>query len=352
MRINIPGIGLQDIDIEEIVERASTMPRPPLNKKRPKPKPPVNLEDALISKRPLPVSRPTDSPIISEGSPGGIGMGGTQLGERITGPDAFDAMFGKGKSSRPDVSVEIPETINIPGVGPIQLPNVQSKVDLVGGGINPSIGKRADGSTIRLMDPDAVDYIKSQEMYDPYAGYRNREGDGGWGERLNQDDVINENPVIGTRPDGSLVHMYDQDASEYWNKFEETTGETSQGPITQTETQTETETETETSPPPPPPINPFKGFVPGNIIGQSFDPKDLSAHQKTVADARARMSPGANIQGGGYLTYDNPILGNKQTQFGGYGQPMPTAPLMNYAGLASPITYSTPDPDPDKEIIR
>ena len=171
MRINIPGIGLQDIDIEEIVERASTIPRPPLNKKRPKPKPPVNLEDALISKRPLPVSRPTDSPIISEGSPGGIGMGGTQLGERITGPDAFDAMFGKGKSSRPDVSVEIPETINIPGVGPIQLPNVQSKVDLVGGGINPSIGKRGDGSTIRLMDPDAVDYIKSQEMYDPYAGY-------------------------------------------------------------------------------------------------------------------------------------------------------------------------------------
>ena len=64
------------------------------------------------------------------------------------------------------------------------------------------------------------------------------------------------------------------------------------------------------------------------------------------------MTPGANIQGGGYLTYDNPLLGNKQTQFGGYGQPMPTAPLMNYAGLASPKTYSTPPPDPDKEIIR
>jgi len=99
--------------------------------------------------------------------------------------------------------------------------------------------------------------------------------------------------------------------------------------------------------PPPPPS--FEGYVPRNILGASFDPKDLSAQQKMVADARARQTPGANIQGGGYLTYDNPMLGNKQTQFGGYGQPMPTKPLMDYAGLSSPITYSVPDPDPDKE---
>jgi len=106
------------------------------------------------------------------------------------------------------------------------------------------------------------------------------------------------------------------------------------------------------TPPPAPPVNPFEGYVPRNILAPSFDPKDVSAQQKMVADARARQTPGANIQGGGYLTYDNPMLGNKQTQFGGYGQPMPTAPLMNYAGLSSPITYSTPAPDPDKEIIR
>ena len=110
--------------------------------------------------------------------------------------------------------------------------------------------------------------------------------------------------------------------------------------------------ETEPTPPPAPPVNPFEGFVPRNIIGPSFDPKDVSAQRQMVADARARMTPGANIQGGGYLTYDNPMLGNKQTQFGGYGQPMPTAPLMNYAGLAAPTTYSTPNSDPDKEIIR
>jgi hypothetical protein len=100
----------------------------------------------------------------------------------------------------------------------------------------------------------------------------------------------------------------------------------------------------EPEPTPPPPTPPsFEGFVPRNIIGASFDPKDVSAQQKMVADARARQTPG------GYLTYDNPMLGNKQTQFGGYGQPMPTAPLMNYAGLSSPITYSTPDPDPDAQ---
>ena len=68
-----------------------------------------------------------------------------------------------------------------------------------------------------------------------------------------------------------------------------------------------------------------------------------------VAEARARQTPGANIQGGGYLTYDNPLLGNKQTQFGGYGQPMSAKPLMNYAGLASPVRYSSPVPNPDAQ---
>ena len=111
------------------------------------------------------------------------------------------------------------------------------------------------------------------------------------------------------------------------------------------------ETEPTPSPPPPPPPPPpsFDGFVPRNILAPSFDPKDVSAQRQMVADARARMTPGANIQGGGYLTYDNPMLGNKQTQFGGYGQPMPTAPLMNYVGLSSPITYSTPAPNPDAQ---
>ena len=359
MRINIPG--LQGIDIDEVLERepkpkkkkaidrrikltpkqkskiaakpkrkstlipkvskmrgledfarAPAVQSKPKPKPKPKPRPAIKSKSKYVppSKRPSPVQRPIRPQLGNEDL------------TKVAVEKTLGSIPGRGETGM----------INIPGVGPIQMPMPETP------------GSEPWGS-----EPWKV---KLPE-YDGSGPYYPK-GDGGWGERLNQDDVINENPVIGTRPDGSPVYLHDKDASEYWMKSEEMTGETSQGPTTQTETKTETdtETETETSPPPKPPVNPFKGFVPGNIIGQSFDPKDLSAHQKTVQDARDRMTPGANIQGGGYLTYDNPILGNKQTQFGGYGQPMPTKPLMNYAGLASPVTYSTPDPDPDKEIIR
>jgi len=281
--------------------RAPAVQSKPKPKPKPKPRPAIKSKSKYVppSKRPSPVQRPIRPELSNEDL------------TKVAVEKTLGSIPGRGETGM----------INIPGVGPIQMPIPESPA---------------------ITEPDPTKHT----TWNPW------EGEGPRWEEWNQDDVINENPVIGTRPDGSAVHMYDEDASEYWNKSEETTEQTTQGPITQTETQTETETETETSPPPPPPVNPFKGFVPGNIIGQSFDPKDLSAHQKTVADARARMTPGANIQGGGYLNYDNPILGNKQTQFGGYGQPMPTKPLMNYAGLASPVTYSTPDPDPDKEIIR
>ena len=284
--------------------RAPAVQSKPKPKPKPKPRPAIKSKSKYVppSKRPSPVQRPIRPQLGNEDL------------TKVAVDKTLGSIPGRGETGM----------INIPGVGPIQMPMPET----------PGSGRWE----VKLPEYDGSGPYYPKKDDDDFV----------W----NQDDVINENPVIGTRPDGSPVHMYDEDASEYWNKSEETTEQTTQGPITQTETQTETETETETSPPPPPPVNPFKGFVPGNIIGQSFDPKDLSAHQKTVADARARMTPGANIQGGGYLTYDNPILGNKQTQFGGYGQPMPTKPLMNYAGLASPVTYSTPKDDPDKEIIR
>ncbi len=332
MRINIPGVGLQDIDIEEVLERVS-QPRPPLNKKRPKPKLPVNLENALISKRPI------DSSAIREGFPGGIGMGGTQLGERITGPDAFNVMFGKGKSSRPNVSVEIPETINIPGVGQIQLPTPQSPAKT-----ETDPRKFKDVFFGPKIDPNASELDKLKAEYEYLSGIRfvRDPGPGHWNK-------IKE----------LAQQIYDLDntfESPYLKKETqpvETLPVEDPLPVeTQPDTITQPVPDYIKNPPPAPPVNPFEGFVPRNIIGPSFDPKDVSAQRQMVADARARMTPGANIQGGGYLTYDNPMLGNKQTQFGGYGQPMPTAPLMNYAGLSSPITYSTPAPDPDKEIIR
>ena len=367
MKINIPGIGLQDIDVDEIIERTSTIPRPPLNKKRPKPKPTVNLEDALISKRPS----------ILGSIPGAGGI----------------------------------ETINIPGVGPIQLPNAQSggvetppnifndsgkfKLPSMSGsgnrGINPPLGKRADGSTIYLMDDDAFDILSSREIDDPYAGYRNREDDDDEdtppvdfqspSEYLSEQEMQNITTPNPSLTEEQLRQLYTSGMMDYdddyftdtegmfgepgqryglgvpQDRIDEIAQEINFSSNQPVETQpdiliTQPVPDYIKNPPPAPPVNPFEGFVPRNIIGPSFDPKDVSAQRQMVADARARMTPGANIQGGGYLTYDNPMLGNKQTQFGGYGQPMPTAPLMNYAGLAAPTTYSTPNSDPDKEIIR
>jgi hypothetical protein len=194
-----------------------------------------------------------------------------------------------------------PRVINIPGLGPIEIPQA-------------------------FESPEQIESLFDEE------------------------DVIEENPVIGERPDGSPVLLYDDDSDDYLD-YEEDEPDPSQPvePPLPVETQPVEpplpveETQPIQAPPPP---DPFKDYVPRNILGTSFDPKDVSAQQKMVAEARARQTPGANIQGGGYLTYDNPLLGNKQTQFGGYGQPMSAKPLMNYAGLASPVRYSSPVPNP------
>ena len=270
---------------------AASKPKP---KPKPKPRPAIKSKSKYVppSKRPSPVQRPIRPQLGNEDL------------TKVAVEKTLGSIPGRGETGM----------INIPGVGPIQIPMPETPGEMDDWWINEG------PQTLPGPRPEMPE---------------------GW----NEDDVIMDGPqdsypsIIGRRPDGSVVYSDDDDASEYLS-IEETTEETTQGPITQTETQTETETETETetSPPPKPPVNPFKGFVPGNIIGQSFDPKDLSAHQKMVQDARNRLivPPGEKVPDGGYLTYDNPILGNKQTQFGGYGQPMPTKPLMNYAGLAAP----------------
>ena len=218
------------------------------------------------------------------------------------------------------------------------------------------------------MDPDAMDYLKSQEITEtqpveaqpetaptaptPTGSYESSYID--WLESKPQKPTVRR---LGRMPSGGPAYkraqeQYRKDLANW--KASKPTRDSFTAP-TPTPSPVDTQpvetqpVEPEPTPPPAPPVNPFEGFVPRNILAPSFDPKDVIAQQKMVADARARQTPGANIQGGGYLTYDNPILGNKQTQFGGYGQPMPTAPLMNYAGLSSPITYSTPAPDPDAQ---
>ena len=101
------------------------------------------------------------------------------------------------------------------------------------------------------------------------------------------------------------------------------------------------------APPAPPPlvkVDPFKGFSPSyrpeNIVGQSFDPSVREDYEKQMQEARARMmQPGGNIAQN--PTYQTPTMAVPQTQFGGYGQPMPIAPLLPYSGLAAPQPEKT-----------
>ena len=91
-------------------------------------------------------------------------------------------------------------------------------------------------------------------------------------------------------------------------------------------------------------MDPLKGvretFVPRNILGQSYDPKVREEYEKDVD--RKRPDFYARLPGMGYAnpSYRTPTMAVPQVQFGGYGQPMPMAPLAPYAGLAgSPGMY-------------
>jgi hypothetical protein len=98
------------------------------------------------------------------------------------------------------------------------------------------------------------------------------------------------------------------------------------------------------TPAPPPPqfvnMDPLRGvrerYVPTNILGQSFDPGVRENY------ARRMMQAGANVQQGGAPTFQMPTSAVPQVQFGGYGAPVPMAPLAPYAGLGGPL----PPPPP------
>jgi hypothetical protein len=111
------------------------------------------------------------------------------------------------------------------------------------------------------------------------------------------------------------------------------------------------EPDPEPTPPPPPTfvdMDPLKGmreqFVPRNILGQSYDPE-------VREDFVKKMQSGANISR--YPTYQTPTSPIPQTQFGGYGQPMPMSPLAPYAGLGAPPMPPTGlDDEPYDEDAR
>jgi len=90
------------------------------------------------------------------------------------------------------------------------------------------------------------------------------------------------------------------------------------------------------APPPPRFVNmdPLQGvretYVPTNILGPSYDPNVREDYVQKM------MQAGANIQQGGYPSFQMPTSAVPQVQFGGYGAPVPMAPLAPYAGLAAP----------------
>ena len=90
------------------------------------------------------------------------------------------------------------------------------------------------------------------------------------------------------------------------------------------------------APPPPTFVNmdPLQGlreaYVPTNILGPSYDPNVREDYVQKM------MQAGANIQQGGYPTFQMPTSAVPQVQFGGYGAPAPMAPLAPYAGLGGP----------------
>ena len=75
-------------------------------------------------------------------------------------------------------------------------------------------------------------------------------------------------------------------------------------------------------------------YIPSNILGPAFDPKDREAYAAKVQAQRDQMKAGGNIQSGGYPTATDPMSAMPQTQFGGYGAQMPMQALNPYAGMA------------------
>ena len=369
MRINVPGIGIQDINIEDIniediVGRTpktlpkKNIPKPPVNKAK-KTSPKKKRAEKKVKKRlgrsPRRSMRDIDLAEIAEiAPPKAPVVVKPKAKKKKTTPKVGRPKVIKGKKTRPvrvdttpkpkapsvpsskdvekiiaDLGIEIPELIDIPGVGQVRIPSVPA-------------APKAPVST----QPDTI-IEPSPTAPTPTGSYESSYID--WLESKPEKPTVRR---LGRMPGGGPAYkraqeQYRKDLAN-WKASKPTrdsfTAPTpTPSPVETLPVETPLPVEDKPKPPTSPPVNPFEGFVPRNILAPSFDPKDVSAQQKMVADARARQTPG------GYLTYDNPILGNKQTQFGGYGQPMPTAPLMNYAGLSSPITYSTLDPDPDAQ---
>ena len=367
--INIPGVG--QIKLPPAPPPAPKAKPKTETKAKAKPKPrPVKLPDALIDEN-------------------------LREDIRIT-PGMLEGLIGGEKISAPTVPKPPVETSeeSVPRIGKIVSGPVRtSDQDRKPGGINPGMGVyRPDGTEYRLMDPDYQDYKEAMRgesaptpppaptaPKDRFAGTLTQEQIKDLFEKdlMDYDDdyFYDKEGIFGEKglsyKKGVPEDVVDQIAADVNQAANQAKTEpppifykppvatpppvaapppsdVEPGEVFMDEPKYRPPGDPVSAPTPPPQprvvsVDPFKGFKdayrPANIVGQSFDPSVRDDYERQMQETRARMmQPGGNIMASEYPTYQTPTMAVPQTQFGGYGQPMPIAPLLPYAGLASSVT--------------
>ena len=347
--INIPGIG--QIELPKPKPKAKAKPKA-------KPKPKAKAK-AKVKARPKPKPRPVKLPdILQEDiriAPGTLAglIGGAGTAKEKPKPKKEVKTPKKGKIREredirvptreeidkviKDLDIKIPEVINIPGVGQVTIPAVSKPpVDTpkpsLPEGVLPG-GKFYDDPITgdpMYQPPMSGNGIRSQVLPTPINLKT--------GKAEESEFILPSSPPMFDEGPKELPKDVSIDIA---NKILGRDPSPDLPPAP--EPPIRVDTTPEPAPPPPPQfidMDPLKGMrdtiIPRNILGQSFDPSVRDDYEKQMQAARAAMmQPGGNIRATEYPTYQTPTLAVPQTQFGGYGQPMPVAPLLPYAGLAT-----------------
>ena len=286
-----------------------------------------------------------------------------------------------------DLDIKIPEVINIPGVGQVTIPTapkppVDTTTEKFKKPENLDTSGPVGGGRFELPSPEAYDAFTGRpgsgaissgttvyDRYDPetdtyFGSVGGIAGNVPISVKGSQvSETFKKNFALAQTPEISIPTPVPGPAGPKPDVGREPAPDLPPAPPVPVRVDT-TPQPTPPSEPMPPPlvtVDAFRGFKdsyrPANIVGQSFDPSVRDDYEKQMQATRAAMmQPGGNIRATEYPTYQTPTLAVPQTQFGGYGQPMPIAPLLPYAGLASatmpeqvtqqrpPASGATPNP--------
>ena len=266
-----------------------------------------------------------------------------------------------------DLDIKIPEVINIPGAGQVTIPTapkppVETPKDPITSG--PKISPGGPGGAARgelFGSPEAYDKFTGRpgsgaissgttvyDRYDPetdtyFGSVGGIAGNVPISVKGSQvSETFKKNFALAQTPEISIPTPVPGPAGPKPDVGREPSPDLPPAPTAPIRVDTTPQPTPPAEPMPPPlvTVDAFRGFKdsyrPANIVGQSFDPSVRDDYEKQMQAARAAMmQPGGNIRATEYPTYQTPTMAVPQTQFGGYGQPMPIAPLLPYAGLAS-----------------